>query len=223
MVGNSAAVQANIAVPGMVGTHSSVYIGHPTRNTCTAGVGYQPGEPYAKWGRFACEMPAYSPIGRRHHEKGRVSAGQTSLKSPRRCPRSPRVADLGSNVGQENEYGIDGGSNGEGGADQAGYIRDGGAAQPHKGRDGIDRVGGRGGLRTSYTPSVRGGPAYLEVIMYNSGAEGWACYHVPSRNVFLPLLSYQAAPMVPHHGEFLRSMVNLGRPSTQRGQVCTCL
>lgn len=57
-MGSSAAVQVDIAVPGMVGTESAVSAGHRTSGTQIDGVGYRQGEPYAKWGRFACDMPA---------------------------------------------------------------------------------------------------------------------------------------------------------------------
>lgn len=164
MVGNSAAVQANIAVPGMRGTRSPVFTDDATRNTRTAGVGYRQGESYAKWGRFACEMPA-SSIGRGHYTRGRVSPGKTSLTSPRRCPRSSGVGDLDVDMGQEHEYGIGGGSNGTSGADHADKIKDGGVTQPQQGKDGVEKIGGRGFARASYSPSARGGSAYLEVTV----------------------------------------------------------
>lgn len=163
MVGNSAAVQANIAVPGMVGTHPSVNIGHATQNTRTAGVGYQPGGPYANWGRFTCEMPASSPVGRDHNVKNRLSAEKQSLTPRRRRPRSPGVDDFDGNM--EQRYGMSGGGNGAGGVDHAGHSRDHGAAQPQQGKDGAEGDDGHGASRTSCSPAVRGGPAYLEVIV----------------------------------------------------------
>lgn len=72
--GTAAAVQANISVPGMIGTHSVLdasLLGADSGETRTAGVGYRPGESYAKWGRFACDVPSYHlPSGLAHARPG---------------------------------------------------------------------------------------------------------------------------------------------------------
>lgn len=86
-VGSAAAVQANISVPGMIGTHSALDTDllrarHEAR---MAGVGYRPGEPYAKWGRFACEIPAY------HHRSGLDYTKNGVEITPTQAPAVPRA------------------------------------------------------------------------------------------------------------------------------------
>lgn len=56
----------------MIGTHSVLdasLLGADTEETRTAGVGYRPGESYAKWGRFACDVPSYRLPGGLAHAK----------------------------------------------------------------------------------------------------------------------------------------------------------
>ena len=154
VVGNSAAVQANIIVPGMAGTRSSVDIGHTTRGTHTAGVGYQRGEPYAKWGRFACEMPASRDSCRR-------SPGRRSWKSPRRRPRSSDGTEADSNRGQEDDGAVGGGS-----SDSSGEA----PAENGKGDGAEDEAERIDTTRMPYNTSVRGGSAYLEVTTLVCGA-----------------------------------------------------
>lgn len=165
MVGNSAAVQANIVVQGMAGTHTSVNTGYTTSSTHAPGVGYRTGEPYAKWGRFACEMPASCSIGR----DPIASEGlweHPSLNSPRRRPRSSGGNGPDANAGQGNDAG-NGGGNVPGGADSPGNVDDDGGAHLHDGEEASQRFGDRDATRASTIPSVRGGPAYLEVTMDN--------------------------------------------------------
>ena len=161
VVGNSAAVQANIIVPGMAGTRSSVDIGHTTRGTHTAGVGYQRGEPYEKWGRFACEMPASRDSCRR-------SPGRRSWKSPRRRPRSSDGTEADSNRGQEDDGAVGGGSSDSSGEAPAGNGKGDGATHPRDDQDEAERIDT---ARMPYNTSVRGGSAYLEVTTLVRGAE----------------------------------------------------
>lgn len=170
MVGNSAAVQANIVVPGMAGTHTSVKLGRTTSSTRAPGVGYQAGEPYAKWGRFACEMPAGSSLGRGPYAREGVWE-HPSLNSPRRCPRPWGGNEADASVRQEDDDGNDGGSSAPGGADPAGSSRDGGAAHLNDRENAAEKFGGRDATRMTATPSARGGPAYLEVTMLIRGAD----------------------------------------------------
>lgn len=157
VVGNSAAVQANISVPGMAGTYSSVDIDidQTSRNTHTAGVGYQRGEPYAKWGRFAYEMPTSRDPPRR-------SRGSQSWKSPRPRPRSSDGTETVDTTGQENDGAIGGGDRDACGVAPAGNGKDDGGAHPHDDENGAEGVGA---TRTPYNPPVRGGSTYLEVTM----------------------------------------------------------
>lgn len=166
MVGNSAAVQANIAVPGMAGTHTSVNIGRTTSSSHAPGVGYQTGEPYAKWGRFACEMPASCSLGRDPYAR-EGAWGRPSHNSPRRRPRFWGGKKADGNAGQETDDGNGGGnSSALGGGDPAGNSsRDGGAAHLDDGENTPEMFGGRDSTRTPSIPSVRGGPAYLEVTI----------------------------------------------------------
>lgn len=165
MAGNSAAVQADIVVPGMAGTHTSVKIGRTTSNRHAPGVGYQAGEPYAKWGRFACEMPARScSLGQDPYAREGVW-GHPSFNSPRRCPRSWGGNEGNPVAGQENEYGNGGGRSTAEGACPTGNSRDGGAAHLDDRESAPERFRGRDATRAPTIPSVRGGPAYLEVTM----------------------------------------------------------
>lgn len=90
--GCAAAVQANIAVPGMIGARSALDTGRTIgqREGLTAGVGYRPGEPYAKWGRFASEFVASRRSAGQDGYAEREPAGTSSVrsKSQRRRPRS---------------------------------------------------------------------------------------------------------------------------------------
>lgn len=157
MVGNSAAVQANILVPGMAGTHTSVNILRTTSSTHAPGVGYQNGEPYAKWGRFACDMPASCSLGRDPYARGGLWE-HPSRSSPRRRPRSWEDNEPDANVGQEDD-------DGNGGDNTSGNVGDGGAAHLDDGEEPGERFGGRDATRAPTTPFVRRGPAYLEVTM----------------------------------------------------------
>jgi len=145
-MGNSAAVQANIVVPGMAGTHSSVDIDQETRSTHTAGVGYQRGEPYAKWGRFTCETPT-------NRDPPRRSPGRQSWKSPRPRPRPSDGFETVGTMEQKNDSAVGGSGRDSCGVASAGNGNNGGA----------ERVGTS---RLTYNPSVSGGSAYLEVNMY---------------------------------------------------------
>lgn len=169
MVGNSAAIQANILVPGMAGTHSSVKIGPTASSTHAAGVGYQKGEPYAKWGRFACEMPTSCFLGRDAYAREEVR-DHPSLNSPRQHPRFWGRNEADANVGQDNNESNGNRScvSGRGGA--AVDSRDGVAAHLDGRENEAERCGGRDATRTPTIPSVRGGPAYLEVTMHIRGA-----------------------------------------------------
>ncbi len=155
VVGNSAAVQANIIVPGMAGTHSSVDLEQTTRNTHTAGVGYQRGEPYAKWGRFACEMPTSRHPPRR-------SPGSQSWKSPPPRPRYSGGTETVGTTGQENDGAIGGDGRAACGVAPAANGKDAGGAHPHDDEDGAEGVSS---TRTQYRPPVRGGSNYLEVTV----------------------------------------------------------
>lgn len=180
MVGNSAAVQANIIVPGMAGTGTSVKIGHTTSTTRTPGVGYQAGEPYAKWGRFACDMPASFSLSRDPYVRGIVRE-HPSLNSPRRRPRSRGGNEADGNAGQENVDGCAGGSSAPRGVDPAGNSRDDGAAHRDDGENSAERFGGRDAARMPTTSAVRRGPAYLEVTVCIRGGHSYAvCCFLPS-------------------------------------------
>ncbi|CAM9688192.1 unnamed protein product [Ectocarpus sp. 13 AM-2016] len=180
IVGNSAAIQANIAVPGMSGTHSAVGNGFGGQGPRTPGVGYRPGEPYAKWGRFACEMPVGSRIGRDPDEGGGAPAWHSSSNSRRR-PRSSGGSVFNCSLEGKNDCtGSGAGANAE---DDGGDSR---AAQLPDSEVELEEGYGRGPMRASCPPSVRGGPAYLETfseMMAKSEAEGCRMWqHVLGEN-----------------------------------------
>ncbi|CAM9743420.1 unnamed protein product [Ectocarpus fasciculatus] len=160
IVGNSAAIQANIAVPGMSGTHSAVGNGLRARGSRTPGVGYQPGEPYAKWGRFACEMPAGSPIGRDPDVGGGAPVRRSSPNSRRR-PRSSGGSGFHGSLGEKSDCA----GSGVGSATAEDNGGDSRAAQPSDSEVEPEEANGRGPLRMSCSPSVRSGPAYLETFL----------------------------------------------------------
>lgn len=200
MVGNSAAVQANIAVPGMAGTHTSVKVVHTTASTHAPGVGYQTGEPYGKCGRFACEKPAGCSLGRDPYAR----EGVWEHPSPNSSRRHPRVwggIEADANAGLENDDGNGGGSSASVGVDPAGRSWDGGAAHLDNRENAAERFGGRDATRTPTIPSVRGGSAYLEVTMYIRGADRYAacCFSDFERNK-LPQLSKNRRMKLTHGG-----------------------
>ncbi|CAN0398368.1 unnamed protein product [Ectocarpus sp. 12 AP-2014] len=169
IVGNSAAIQANIAVPGMSGTHSAVGNGFGGQGPRTPGVGYQPGEPYAKWGRFACEMPVGSRIGRDPDVGGEAPVWRSSPNSRRR-PRSSGGSGFHGSLEGKNDC-TGSGAGAANAEDDGGDSR---AAQPSDSEVEPEEGYGRGPVRVSCAPSVRSGPAYLETfleIMAKSEAE----------------------------------------------------
>lgn len=173
-MGNSAAVQANIAVPGMSGTHSAVGNGFGAQGPRTPGVGYQPGEPYAKWGRFACEMPVGSRIGRDPGVGGGAPVRHSS-PIPRRRPRSFSGSGFHGSLGGKNDC-TGSGAGAANAEDNGGDSR---AAQLSDSEVEPEEANGRGPVRMSCSPSVRSGPAYLEVTMYRCShrrSRGCACF-----------------------------------------------
>lgn len=149
-MGSSAAVQANIAVPGMVGTESAVNSGHRTSGTQIGGVGYKQGEPYAKWGRFACEMPVnYRNPGRGPSADCGASAERSSSRATasRRRSRSTNEFCPTGTAGLASD-GVFVGDNTSGGLE---HNRGEEEAQP-KDFEGMLRSG------------PRGAPAYLQVM-----------------------------------------------------------
>lgn len=151
-MGSSAAVQVNIVVPGMVGTESAVSAGHRTSGTQIGGVGYKQGEPYAKWGRFACEMPAnYRNTDRGPTADSRASAEPSSsgtIPSRRRARSTDGFILTGTT-------GLEVGGVGVGSRDYvSGGLENnrGEVAQP-KDYEGMQGLG------------PRGAPAYLQVII----------------------------------------------------------
>ncbi|CAM9553422.1 unnamed protein product [Ectocarpus sp. 8 AP-2014] len=160
IVGNSAAIQANIAVPGMSGTHSAVGNGFGAQGPRTPGVGYQPGEPYAKWGRFACEMPVGSRIGRDPDVGGGAPVRRSSPNSRWR-PRSSGGSGFHGSLGGKNDC-TGSGAGAANAEDDGGDSR---VAQPSDSEVEPEEGYGRGPVRMSCAPSVRGGPAYLETFL----------------------------------------------------------
>ncbi|CAM9827740.1 unnamed protein product, partial [Ectocarpus sp. 6 AP-2014] len=160
IVGNSAATQANIAVPGMSGTHSAVGNGFGAQGPRTPGVGYQPGEPYAKWGRFACERPVGSRI-RRDPDVGGGAPVRRSSPNSRRRPRSSGGSGFHGSLGGRNDC-TGSGAGAANAEDDGGDSR---AAQPSDSEVEPEEGYGRGPVRMSCAPSVRGGPAYLETFL----------------------------------------------------------
>lgn len=65
-IGNTAAVQVDIVCPGMSGTNSVLDDDLEARRVKKASVGYHVGESYAKWERFACEVPARGSGGQQY-------------------------------------------------------------------------------------------------------------------------------------------------------------
>lgn len=152
-VGSSAAVQVNIAVPGMVGTESAVDAGHRTSGSHINGVGYNPGEPYAKWGRFACEMPAnYRNTGRGPAADYGASTKRSSshaIPSRRRSRPTNEFNPTGTTGLEPDGVGVGIRDNCSGGFE---HIR-GEVSQP-EGYEGMQRS------------EPRGAPAYLQVITF---------------------------------------------------------
>lgn len=168
VVGNSAAVQVDIAIPGMAGTSSHVDGGFTTRTTHIAGVGYRSGEAYAKWGRFACEDPLTSCAGRDHHPPGGVSTRQSRRSRLERNPLTLMGGRSRSCEGEGKDVALDGGSGGDE-ATSPTDTEDGTAATTHQ-TPGIPNT-----ARTMHAPLAGGCSAYLEVSQYEcDGAIGFS-------------------------------------------------
>lgn len=150
-MGSSAAVQANIAVLGMVGTESAVCTGHRTSGTQIGGVGYKQGEPYAKWGRFAYEMPA----NYRNTDRGpEADSGASAKRSSSRTTPSRRSSR------PTNEFCPTGTTELE--ADGAGVgVRGHVSAGPENTRGEVAQPNDYEGMQGL---GPRGAPAYLQVI-----------------------------------------------------------
>ncbi|CAM9159399.1 unnamed protein product, partial [Scytosiphon promiscuus] len=151
MAGNSAAVQANIAVPGMAGTTSHIDCAFVPQGTRTAGVGYGQGEAYAKWGRFACEVPLYTRSG--------VSARRSaSVDQLRRPPRSAREDEPGDNMGRGNDDALLSGSSGSDEIESTGDRGNAGVTESCQAGDKSNAA------KMAQVPPARGGPAYFETF-----------------------------------------------------------
>lgn len=89
-IGSGAAVQAEIFVPGMLGTHTSLDAPRRRHDNRMPGVSYRPGESYARWGRFSCEIPA------RSCDRTNSGEGVTSVARPSRASRPPSRTKTGA-------------------------------------------------------------------------------------------------------------------------------
>lgn len=140
----------------MVGTTSALDAAPRPRAMRTTGVGYQPGEPYAKWGRFACNLPA----GFATREYAGVEAAAT--RSPPRSSRHrPRPSAGGTNddiIGEAEAACVVGGVHVDGG----GLLSSGDSHHKPEGEEVRESTDAE--IPTSsHRPPVRGAPAYLQV------------------------------------------------------------
>lgn len=164
-MGSSAAVQADITVPGMVGTKSSVDTDFKTRRGQKNGVRYRSGEPYAKWGRFPCEISGYYSSGRdlggASTARGAATVGHSCSTASRRRPRSSMgIANAGEN---ENRNVIVGGASSTDGSGGAGGHPQWSTNEVNRPKDGEGMDSASASLlATSKIPLV-GAPAYLQV------------------------------------------------------------
>lgn len=143
----------------MTGTNSALDVDLNVRGARTAGVGYGYGERYAKWGRFACEMPVCSP-SHRACPGGGATLAQPCLRvvPSRRRPRSSTGTENTGRMRRRVPF-VDG----VGGGDEGGTPPQTGDAprQPKSGEAGESKSAHvPTTLRSSSTP---GAPAYLQV------------------------------------------------------------
>lgn len=158
-VGSSAAVQVDILCPGMVGTNSALDSGLKTRGGRTPGVGYHKGEPYAKWGRFACDMPPVHFLACRDRARGGAATSRLSPTSSRCRPKSSIEAESRSGIVREDDHvsPVDGiGSNTtEGKCPEEGFGYDGNKLEGVSADCRVPTI--------SKSSSASGAPAYLQV------------------------------------------------------------
>lgn len=155
-MGSSAAIQVNIAVPGMVGTNSALDAGPRTRALRTPGVGYQRGESYAKWGRFACNLPG-GFAGRDYggaHEAATRSPPSSSRHRPPCSVGGTNKDRIGQTEAARGVGGVDGGNGG---------LPSGGDSRSKPEGEEVEESTNTDVPTTSHPPPARGAPAYLQV------------------------------------------------------------
>lgn len=140
----------------MVGTTSALDAAPRPRAMRTTGVGYQPGEPYAKWGRFACNFPA--GLAARDYAGVEAAANRSPPRSSRHRPRHSTGGTNDDIIGEaEAECGV-GGVHGDGG----GLPSSGDSRRKPEGEE-VRESTDADVPTSSHRPPARGAPAYLQV------------------------------------------------------------
>lgn len=177
-MGSVAAVQANISVPGMIGTHSALDTDllRARDGAWTAGVGYRPGEAYAKWGRFPCETPTY-------HNRPGLDFPNIAVS---RVPAWPSMgaAATGGAAEEGDTVAADTGKKDDDGNGQGGPTKGPAPEVPNTDGQGVEQWY----PETSERRSLGSTPAYLQVRTVKN-----AVYVVPKPRAFAVILSERCA------------------------------